>query len=46
MYAAILRRLLKGVGTIEELVTAITRGMPLNAVATGADLERAPRTTD
>ena len=31
----------KGFGAVEELVTIVTGGVPVNAVATGADLERA-----
>ena len=31
---------LKGLGTVDDLVSRVTGGVPLNAVTTGADLER------
>ena len=32
---------LKGFGPVDELVMMVTGGVPVNAVASGADLERA-----
>ena len=34
---------LKGFGAVDELVSIVTGGVPVNAAATGADLERALR---
>ena len=32
---------LKGFGAVDEVVSIVTRGVPVNAVTTGADRERA-----